>query len=70
MARPAGTPNKMPTKRESTDAADVAQRRAYEEIVGNTDIPDAVRDLVADIFDPVRVLLRRAGLRPIRPPAA
>jgi hypothetical protein len=69
MARKHGARMIKPTKPEWTDAADVAQRRAYEEIVGNTDIPDAVRDLVADIFDPVRVLLRRAGLRPIRPPA-
>ena len=57
------TGNGPPTDGEWCDAADVAQRRAYEEIVGNPAIPEAVRDLVAEIFDPVRVLLRRAGLR-------
>ena len=70
MARPTSKrATGRPTLGQWIDAADTAARRAYEEIIGNPECPDHWRDLIAEIFDPLRALLRRQGLRngPITP---
>jgi hypothetical protein len=62
-ARTRGSIQRTPRLREWIDAADTAHNRAQTEIIGNAEIAAAVRDAVADIFDPTYRLLRRVGRR-------
>lgn len=70
MGRPPGARSGRPTKAELTAAIDTAERRLML-MVGRAinGIPGGVRDEIGDITDPLRVILRRMGLRngPVSP---